>query len=396
MNNLGGMWIGDPVAARNGDGRLEVFAVGTDHRLYRRHQVRTGGEWADRWFAFPDSYAAGFHWEPVLFDPGARPSVINNLGPDGRLWLFARSVRGRLYNIRQDSGSSTGWTGWEDLGGIADNQPVVGDPVVSYDAFERGLDRFDRRLKVFARGRNGDIHQRRQESPGSTAWTPWVSMGGVVPGVPAVVHNPTRCCIPRPGTTVAFYNGPRHFVLARGMDSNLWINRQATPNPTQSPNDVLDRYDGWTRLGGVFTGDPVLAAWQLTLHTTDSRIGVFVRGMDGALWLKRQSTIEGGFEASWRRLGGTLAGRFEVGFFPNITLTQVLFRRPDNTLRRVFHERPASDFTFREDPSPLADRVVGDPAIIERHEGALMDVFFRRTDHSICQMRQESPGSRWV
>jgi hypothetical protein len=46
-NFLGGIWTGGPVVVRNADGRLEVFARGTDFRVYHIWQIEPNGGWSD-------------------------------------------------------------------------------------------------------------------------------------------------------------------------------------------------------------------------------------------------------------------------------------------------------------------------------------------------------------
>lgn len=40
-------------SARNADGRVEVFAVGTDGKIYSKPQVSPGGTWRDGWNVIP-------------------------------------------------------------------------------------------------------------------------------------------------------------------------------------------------------------------------------------------------------------------------------------------------------------------------------------------------------
>jgi hypothetical protein len=102
----GGAWTaqpgpvlaGTPAVGSSADGRLEVFAVGTDGQLYHQWQTAVGGGWSG-WFSHGNSGAA------------LAPSPAVGSSADGRLEVFAVGTDGQLYHIWQTA-VNNGWSGW--------------------------------------------------------------------------------------------------------------------------------------------------------------------------------------------------------------------------------------------------------------------------------------------
>jgi hypothetical protein len=112
---LGGDWeeFFSPSIATNADGRLQVFIVGKNDRLYSKWQLPTGG-WSSQWLDLGGNWA-----RPAL----ARPSVEQN--SDGRLELFMLGNDLHLYHKWQlQPNDNAGWSGWASLG-----DPVAADSV---------------------------------------------------------------------------------------------------------------------------------------------------------------------------------------------------------------------------------------------------------------------------
>jgi hypothetical protein len=84
----------------NADGRLEIFARGSDNRLWHTWQQSPGGTWSG-WYSLGGPIASAV-------------SVIAN--KDGRLEVFATGTDNRLWHIWQQSPGGT-WSGWYSLGG---------------------------------------------------------------------------------------------------------------------------------------------------------------------------------------------------------------------------------------------------------------------------------------
>ncbi|HET6881091.1 MAG TPA: hypothetical protein VFI31_13095 [Pirellulales bacterium] len=134
--SLGGNITTDPAVGRNADGRLEVFARGTDGALWHIWQNSPGGGWSG-W----SSLAGGITTNPAV-----------GINADGRLEVFARGTDDALWHIWQNSPGG-GWSGWNSLaGGITANPAQASN--------------YDGRLEVFVRGTDDALWHRWQTSPG--------------------------------------------------------------------------------------------------------------------------------------------------------------------------------------------------------------------------------------
>ena len=105
--SLGGA-IFDPFVVNNADGRMEVFARGTDGALWHIWQTAPNNGWSG-WLSLGGAIQ------------GAHAVGMNK---DGRLEVFARGTDGALWHIWQTAPNS-GWSGWQSLGG------GIFDPVVA-------------------------------------------------------------------------------------------------------------------------------------------------------------------------------------------------------------------------------------------------------------------------
>lgn len=90
---------GNPAVATNADGRLEVFALGTDHALWHIFQTYANGTWSD-W-----SFLGG----AIMSNPAVA------VKQDGRLEVFVYGTDMALWHIWQMSpgGSWSEWQAWE-------------------------------------------------------------------------------------------------------------------------------------------------------------------------------------------------------------------------------------------------------------------------------------------
>jgi hypothetical protein len=107
----------DPAVIATDDGRLQVFVVGTNNQLYFKTQTSPGSStWSSSWTSLGGA----------LRDSNG-PAVIEN--SDGRLQVFAIGTNNQLYyKIQSSPGSSTWSSSWTSLnGGVkADTSPAVG------------------------------------------------------------------------------------------------------------------------------------------------------------------------------------------------------------------------------------------------------------------------------
>jgi acylphosphatase len=241
--SLGGVITSEPMAGRNADGRLEVFARGTDNALWHNWQVAPNDGWSG--------------WASLGGVITSEPVVTNNA--DGRLEVFARGTDDALWHIWQTA-PSNGWSGWVSLGGI-----ITTDPVLGRNA--------DGRLEVFVRGTDNALWHIWQTAP-NNGWSGWDSLGGILTSEPVVSNNADG----------------RMEVFVRGTDKALWHIWQTSPS---------NGWSGWDSLGGIITSTPTVT------NDADGRMEVFVRGTDNALWHIWQTAPSNGW-SGWDSLGGVL------------------------------------------------------------------------------------------
>ncbi|MCX2952997.1 hypothetical protein [Lentzea sp. NEAU-D7] len=167
------LFAGDPVALMNPQTKLvEVFARGTDDKIYRRVD--------GKWLALGDTAVAG---EPTLFWNDKTKAVeVLARGADGLLLRFTdrwapvgdRKIEGNpavadkdVY-ARSADGKLVKWDGttWADQG----DKKIVSDPSVAVD-------------QVFVRTESGSVEQY--------AAGVWKSLGGKGTGAPSAVFNST-------------------------------------------------------------------------------------------------------------------------------------------------------------------------------------------------------------
>ena len=105
---LGGIHTSNLAVERNGGAinHLEVFAVGTDNEMYHIWQnapFSNGTTSGDSWS----------NWESLGGNHTSDPSVVRNL--DGRLEVFALGTDYAVYHMWQPASASGPWSAWERL-----------------------------------------------------------------------------------------------------------------------------------------------------------------------------------------------------------------------------------------------------------------------------------------
>jgi hypothetical protein len=274
--------------ARNADGRMEVFARGTDSALIHNWQLGPNTGWANQWMSL------GF---PPNNPLQSVPAVGRNA--DGRLEVFAAcgtNINWRIWHIFQTA-PNNGWSGWNDFGtgGL-----LLVAPVVAANA--------DGRLEVFAimvpdEVNEGMLFHKFQLGPGAP-WSAWESLGRP-PG------NPPAGQLGRPGWDSTF----PQFDVGRNADGRLevfvltaegvlWHIWQSAPNGDWSE---------WEPLGlppGGLDKSPVVA------RNADGRLEVFaVTPTPHVLWHIWQTAPNNGW-SDWAPLGtppgGTLTSALAV------------------------------------------------------------------------------------
>jgi hypothetical protein len=135
----------------NADGRLENYIVGTDGRLYSRHQTAPNGDWTS-WGS------RGGTWKQGAF-------IGVGVNADGRLENYIVGTNGQLYSQHQTAPNGN-WTSWESRGGSFASGAPIG---VGVNA--------DGRLENYIVGTDGRLYSRHQTAPNGD-WTSWGSRGG--------------------------------------------------------------------------------------------------------------------------------------------------------------------------------------------------------------------------
>jgi F5/8 type C domain len=148
-----------PAVAINNDGRLQVFAVGTNNQLYYKTQSSPNSNtWSSAWTSLGGGLRA--NTDPI--------GIAND---DGRLQVFAVGTNNQLYYKTQSSPNSNTWSSaWTSLGGgiKADSSPAV---AINNDG----------RLQVFVLGTNNQLYYKTQSSPSSNTWSSaWTFLGGAL------------------------------------------------------------------------------------------------------------------------------------------------------------------------------------------------------------------------
>jgi hypothetical protein len=270
--SLGGYLTSDPAACSVG-GFTYVFVRGGDNGLYYRERRESTGVWGpwknlgnklqgapavacsqfsdgrmrnDIFFTAttPATGTVVWHMWGTVNGPWNAESLGGNplagSGPAavstgrGRFDLFIRGNENQLWHRAFRNGS---WSAWEPL-----YNQLTSDPAASF--WPTG------RIDVFARGFDNTLHYR----PWDGRWFDWVLLPGEITSAPDAVSL-------RTGHYSVFARGAGDALYQRTYASGAW-----------SP---------WVNLGGTLTSGPAATTYAL-----GTRIMVFVRGSDGALWYR--------------------------------------------------------------------------------------------------------------
>ncbi len=317
----------------NGDGRLELFAMGE------------AGTLAHRWQSAPNHPFAG--WGELGGALGGAPVV--GASADGRLEVFAIDTAGALAHRWQVAAGK--WSDdWEDLGGIA--APFVGAPGLGQNA--------DGRLEVFARTEDGRLVHTWQASANAPFLAQWFAFGEHVASDPVVASN-------RDG---------RLEVFVRGDDDALHHAWQLEPNGTWSE---------WHTLGGTLTAAPSVgtnADGRLELFHVDAHGVVQHRWqLAGAGWAEQWEALPGASFVGTPVVGANLDGRMEI-----------VARTEGGGLQHTWQTEPNAPFAAAWES--FGDDASSDPQLGRNADGRL-EVFVQRGDGRVWHRWQLEPNSTW-
>jgi hypothetical protein len=280
--SLGG-YARQVVPARNQDGRLEVFYVGTDNRIYHNYQKSPGGAWTGEvafgglalqlavaentdgrlevfyvgtdhliyhnWQTSPNSGWAGEH----LFG-GSAQQLTAARNADGRLELFYIGTNSGLFHNWQTAVNG-GWAGEAGFPGDSAKQIAV-------------VANADRRLELFYVGTNDHLYHNWQVAPNG-AWA---------------------------GETHFSGDSAKQVTAALNADGRVEIFYVGT-------ND--DLYHNWqTSPGGNWFGESRFAqnsARQIAVAgNADGRLEIFYVGTDGNIYHNWQNSAGGAWSGETR------------------------------------------------------------------------------------------------
>ncbi|MCI0402242.1 MAG: S8 family serine peptidase, partial [Acidobacteria bacterium] len=331
--NLDGTIITPPGLGQNLDGRLEIFALGTDERLWHIWQTAPSNGWSG--------------WTPMgggNVRLAGRPTVIRDL--DGRLHMFVRGTDNAVWHTWQVAPNS-GWGGWERFGGA-----ITGDPAVTIAA--------NSGLEMFARGSTGALWHVGQTWRNGPWWfSGWQSLGGSIIGSPAVGRNADG----------------RLEVFVRWLDNGAFHIWQTAPG---------GGWAGWSGLrGGLITADPVVAS------NADGRLEVFVRGLDGSMYNIWQTAPNNGW-SGWAPRGGALVenGRLAVGA-DRAGALEAYGRFTNGTVQRITQVGSWARW------ESLGGSLRSDPAVGRNADGR-MEVFAQGAWRELTHRWQLLPGGAWI
>jgi peptidoglycan hydrolase-like protein with peptidoglycan-binding domain/acylphosphatase len=245
----GGVITSNIAIARNADGRLEIFARGTDGAVWHQWQTAQNNGWSG-WASLGGAITS---------------DIAVGQNADGRLELFVRGTDGAVWHKWQTA-PNNGWSGWASRGGVITGNIAVGRNV-------------DGRMEIFARGTDGAVWHQWQTAP-NRPFSGWASRNGVINGNITVGRNADG----------------RMEIFARATDGAVWHQWQIAPNRP---------FSGWSSLGGVITSN--IAVGQ----NADGRLELFARGANGAVWHKWQTAPNNGW-SGWASRGGVIIGNITV------------------------------------------------------------------------------------
>ncbi|GCF07758.1 hypothetical protein KDI_13220 [Dictyobacter arantiisoli] len=290
--------------AKNTDGRLEVFARGSDNNIWHNYQLNANG--AGGWVG----------WGTLQSNQTFNGNPVVAVNKNGTLEIFARGSDNNIWHNYQAQ-PGAGWVGW---GTLQSGHTFSGDPDVIMNT--------DGRLEVFARGSDNNIWHNYQAQPGA-GWVGWGTLqsGQVFQGHPSAVLN----------------TDGRVEVFARGSDNNIWHNYQLAAGGTggwagwgaiqsgyqfkDSPtvgmnadgrveifavnndNNIWHNYQvnagaGWNNWSAVVPGYQFTSNAAVA-YNSDGRMEIFARSTDNTIWHTYQKAANSGWSTTWQQLQTT-------------------------------------------------------------------------------------------
>ncbi len=251
FEDLAGEFIGEPVACSMQNGRVDVFAVGTDGAAY--HKYYGDGAWSGY-----QNLGGNFTIAPGM--NAALPLTTVSWGKN-HLDVYGRGPDGAVYQKWWNEATGL-WEGWYSLGGS-----IVGSPVAV--SWSPG------RVDLFGIGTDGGVwHNAWDANLNGQKWSGWETLGGKF----------------KLGMVAAVSSAPGKLdIVAVGSDNGIW-------------HKAWNKgWSDWKPLGGSFTQPPAMVAQG------DGILNIFGLGTDKSLYTK--SFYNGKWSNGWESLGGNCVGR---------------------------------------------------------------------------------------
>ena len=208
---------GRPALARNKNGRLELFVLDRDGKIWHRWQKQAGGDAWEGWRTL------GSPGEAAVNHP---PTVVQN--PDGHLELFVTDFDEVVAHRWQDPTAPGGWSGWHSLGSPSAEVTATGPPALATNV--------DGRLDLFVTARDGAVWHRRQDPSAPGGWSGWKSLERQGLGFVELA-------------AAAVPDGPLVLFALADFDTpnDLWMRKQPAPGAEWQP---------WRQLADLFKEEP--------------------------------------------------------------------------------------------------------------------------------------------
>ena len=369
-SSLGGSVEHGPVAAQNLDGRLELFALDAHAHLQDLAQEAPNGGWWSNWVDLGP---------PPTPSAGGDPIVARNL--DGRLDVFLYASDGVIYHRWQRGPGGALTEDWTSIGGSFPNDPVSAQNLDGrLELFALGSD--SHLFELAQSAANGswwtswaDLARRRRARPvGSqcsrATWTAALKCSCAAATVTSTTSRSSRPAprLPRSGRR-SQARGHR-MRAARTRTGGSSCSRSASTATCASwPKRPPTATGGRARLTSARLPPPAPSGGRSSDATPMAGLEVFIRGADGKLYHRWQQAPGASLTQAWASLGGSLKDdpvvarnrdeRLEAFALPPITASRTTGRSPldmggpDSNDRPSPAPRPIS--TGRRTPSHLSE-----------------------------------------
>lgn len=237
-----------PAVVLDHQGATQVLAIGADCKLWHTWQTGVAQSTWNAWAPLGAPDGVSLLHVTAVRDTNAKPRV------------FCVAGDGTIYEIKEEeSGGSTRWSQWTNLGGTAGSVPV---------GFAYG----DKDIDLIDVDTSGHLQHDTWTQRPEHRWSGWRALGGpTVIGEPAVVGGR--------------YNREEIFATTPSGALSEWV--QPTADSSTLQQEVVP---------GHLTGSPTAAV------NPDGRLEVFADGDDGSLQIAIETSPDSGTLTSWQPL----------------------------------------------------------------------------------------------